>query len=107
MSSQMGEENKGGRKMKLEKSICVKCEKDRNKHSKLLWALHNQTELCGFCQKNGIEHSEKLWDMHQLTVEQGQYCSEHNKRRKAISNYNWICKRRNCESMQNCRNASI
>jgi len=78
----MGEENKGGEKMKQEKSICVKCEKDRNKHSKLLWALHNQTELCGFCQKNGIEHSEKLWDMHQLTVEQGQYCSEHSKNEK-------------------------
>ena len=34
--------------MKQEKSICVKCEKDRSKHSKMLWALHNQTELCGF-----------------------------------------------------------
>ena len=44
--------SKGGEKMKQEKSICVKCEKDRSKHSKMLWALHNQTELCGFCQKN-------------------------------------------------------
>ena len=68
--------------MKPEKTICVKCEKDRNKHSEVLWALHNQTKLCGLCQKNGIEHSEKLWDMHQLTVEQGQYCSEHYKKEK-------------------------
>ena len=72
--------------MKQEKSICVKCEKDRNKHSKMLWALHNQTELCGFCQKNSNEHSEKLWEMHQLTVEQGQYCSEHKKREKLYPN---------------------
>ena len=50
----MGEENKGGEKMKQEKSICVKCEKDRSKHNKMLWELHNQTELCGFCQKKGI-----------------------------------------------------
>ena len=82
----MGEENKGGEKMKQEKSICVKCEKDRSKHSKMLWTLHNQTELCGFCQKNSNEHSEKLWDMHQLAVEQGQYCSEHNKREKLYPN---------------------
>ena len=72
--------------MKQEKSICVKCEKDRSKHSKMLWTLHNQTELCGFCQKNSNEHSEKLWDMHQLTVEQGQYCSEHKKREKLYPN---------------------
>ena len=58
-------------------SSCKVCHLDNKKHSKKLWALHQQTQLCAFCQKNSSEHSEKLWEMHKLAVENGQHCSFH------------------------------
>ena len=51
--------------------LCEVCHLDSKKHSKKLWALHQQTQTCMFCQKSGSEHSEKLWEMHNLAVERG------------------------------------
>ena len=63
-------------------SLCQVCHLDSKKHSKKLWALHQQTQTCVFCQKSGSEHSEKLWQMHKLVVEKGQHCSEHKRDEK-------------------------
>ena len=63
-------------------SLCQVCHLDSKKHSKKLWALHQQTQTCVFCQKSGSEHSEKLWQMHKLAVEKGQHCSEHKRDEK-------------------------
>ena len=63
-------------------SLCQVCHLDSKKHSKKLWALHQQTQTCVFCQKSGGEHSEKLWQMHKIAVEKGQHCSEHKRDEK-------------------------
>ena len=63
-------------------SSCKICHLDSKKHSKKLWALHQQSQICAFCQKSGSEHSEKLWEMHKLAVSKGQYCSFHKKTEK-------------------------
>ena len=63
-------------------SLCEVCHLDSKKHSKKLWALHQQTQTCVFCQKSGSEHSEKLWQMHKLVVEKGQHCSEQKREEK-------------------------
>ena len=63
-------------------SLCQVCHLDSKKHSKKLWALHQQTQTCVFCQKGGSEHSEQLWQMHKLVVEKGQHCSEHKRDEK-------------------------
>ena len=52
-------------------SACKVCHLDSKKHSKKLWALHQQTQICAFCQKSASEHSEELWQMHNLAVEKG------------------------------------
>ena len=61
---------------------CKVCHLDSKKHSKKLWALHQQTQICAFCQKSAGEHSEELWQMHKLTVEKGQFCPDHKKNEK-------------------------
>ena len=63
-------------------SLCGVCHLDSKKHSKKLWALHQQTQTCIFCQKKGSEHSEKLWEMHKITAENGRYCPKHHKEEK-------------------------
>ena len=63
-------------------SSCKVCHLDSKKHSKKLWTLHQQTQICAFCQKSAGEHSEELWQMHKLTVENGQFCSDHKKKEK-------------------------
>ena len=63
-------------------SSCKVCHLDSKKHSKKLWALHQQTQICAFCQKSAGEHSEELWQMHKLTVEKGQFCPDHKKNEK-------------------------
>ena len=63
-------------------SSCKVCHLDSKKHSKKLWALHQQSQICAFCQKSASEHSEKLWEMHKLAVGKGQYCSFHKKTEK-------------------------
>ena len=63
-------------------SACKVCHLDSKKHSKKMWALHQQTQICAFCQKSASEHSEKLWEMHNLAVENGQHCSFHKKTEK-------------------------
>ena len=63
-------------------SSCKICHLDSKKHSKKLWALHQQSQICAFCQKSASEHSEKLWEMHKLAVGKGQYCSFHKKTEK-------------------------
>ena len=63
-------------------SSCKICHLDSKKHSKKLWALHQQSQICAFCQKSGSEHSENLWEMHKLAVEKGQHCSFHKKTEK-------------------------
>ena len=63
-------------------SSCKICHLDSKKHSKKLWALHQQAQICSFCQKNASEHSEKLWEMHKIAVEKGQYCPFHKKTEK-------------------------
>ena len=63
-------------------SSCEVCHLDSKKHSKKLWALHQQSQICAFCQKSASEHSEKLWEMHKLAVQKGQYCSFHKKTEK-------------------------
>ena len=52
-------------------SSCKVCHKDSKKHSKKLWALHQQTQICAFCSRSSSEHSEKLWRMHNLAIEKG------------------------------------
>ena len=51
-------------------SSCKVCHLDVKKHSKKLWALHQQAQICTFCQKNASEHSEKLWKMHKIVTSQ-------------------------------------
>ena len=63
-------------------SSCKVCHLDVKKHSKKLWALHQQAQICTFCQKNASEHSTKLWQMHKLAVEKGQFCPFHKKNEK-------------------------
>ncbi len=63
-------------------SLCTVCHIDSKKHSKKMWALHQQAQICAFCKKNVSEHSEKLWQMHELTVEKGQRCPTHCKNEK-------------------------
>ena len=63
-------------------SLCRVSHLDNKKHSKKLWALHQQTQVCMFCQKSGSKHSEKLWEMHKLAAEKGRYCSKHSKEEK-------------------------
>ena len=63
-------------------SLCTVCHIDSKKHSKKLWALHQQAQICAFCKKNASEHSEKLWQVHELTIEKGQRCPIHCKNEK-------------------------
>ena len=63
-------------------SSCKVCHLDSKKHSKKMWALHQQAQICAFCKKNASEHSEKLWQMHELTIEKGQRCPIHCKNEK-------------------------
>ena len=58
-------------------SSCMVCHLDSKKHSKKMWALHQQAQICAFCKKNASEHSEKLWQMHEFAVEKGQRCPTH------------------------------
>ena len=60
-------------------SSCKICHLDRKKHSRKMWALHQQAQICTLCQKNASEHSEKLWEMHKLAVEKGRFCPFHKK----------------------------
>ena len=60
-------------------SSCKICHLDSKKHSKKMWALHQQAQICTLCQKNASEHSEKLWEMHKLVVEKGRFCPFHKK----------------------------
>ncbi len=63
-------------------SSCKVCHLDIKKHSKKMWALHQQAQICSFCQKNASEHSEKLWYIHNHVVEKGQFCPLHKKNEK-------------------------
>ena len=49
-------------------SYCKVCHLDIKKHSKKLWALHQQAQICTLCQKNASEHSEKLWEIDNLIL---------------------------------------
>ena len=60
-------------------SSCKVCHLDIKKHSKKLWALHQQAQICALCQKNASEHSEKLWNMHERAIEKGRFCPFHKK----------------------------
>ena len=60
-------------------SSCKVCHLDIKKHSKKLWALHQQAQICTLCQKNASEHSEKLWNMHKHAIEKGRFCPFHKK----------------------------
>ncbi len=63
-------------------SSCKVCHLDVKKHSKKLWALHQQAQICTLCQKDAGEHSEKLWEMHKITVQKGRFCPFHKKNEK-------------------------
>ena len=56
-------------------SSCKVCHLDSKKHSKKMWALHQQAQICTLCQKNASEHSEKLWEMHKRAMEKGRVLS--------------------------------
>ena len=58
---------------------CKECHLDKRKHSKKLWALHQQAQICALCQKNASEHSEKLWNIHKHVIEKGRFCPFHKK----------------------------
>ena len=58
---------------------CKVCHLNKSKHSRKLWALHQQAQICALCQKNANEHSEKLWDMHKNAIEKGRFCPFHKK----------------------------
>ena len=58
---------------------CKVCHLHKSKHSRKLWALHQQAQICALCQKNTSEHSEKLWNMHKNAVEKGRFCPFHKK----------------------------
>ena len=60
-------------------SSCKVCHLDIKKHSKKMWALHQQAQICTLCQKNASEHSEKLWNMHERAIEKGRFCPFHKK----------------------------
>ena len=60
-------------------SSCKVCHLDSKKHSKKMWALHQQAQICTLCQKNASEHSAKLWEMHKIAVEKGKFCPFHKK----------------------------
>ena len=60
-------------------SSCKVCHLDVKKHSKKLWALHQQAQICTLCQKDAGEHSEKLWDMHKRAIEKSRFCPFHKK----------------------------
>ncbi len=60
-------------------SSCKVCHLDIKKHSKKLWALHQQAQICALCQKNASEHSEKLWNMHECAIKKGRFCPFHKK----------------------------
>ena len=61
---------------------CKVCHLHKRKHSKKLWALHQQAQICTLCQKNANEHSPKVWEKHKIAVQKRQFCPFHKKNEK-------------------------